>query len=182
MPPPLNPNDAEPISKDGMFAATCGTFSTTTILQTIADDTRDIDSISTERSNPDSDDLADADALYASMHDQLRDDETPIPQHNQTEVSEDGDQADTVDSESMSTVEAVEVEHFPFGRPGAPIPGRAQSPSGYDSQATSMGSLWAPFRSQLDWDVARWAKLRGPSSMAVSELLAIPGVCMFNYL
>ncbi|KAH7917158.1 hypothetical protein BV22DRAFT_1026893, partial [Leucogyrophana mollusca] len=35
---------------------------------------------------------------------------------------------------------------------------------------------WAPFSSQTDWDIARWAKLRGPSSTAFSELLAIPGV------
>jgi hypothetical protein len=83
------------------------------------------------------------------------------------------DQADAVGSESVS---AVEVEEFPFGRPGAPIPGRAQDPLEYESQAASVGSAWAPFRSQLEWDVARWAKLRGGSSTAVSELLAIPGV------
>ncbi|KAH9847806.1 hypothetical protein C2E23DRAFT_740945, partial [Lenzites betulinus] len=35
---------------------------------------------------------------------------------------------------------------------------------------------WAPFQSQLDWEVARWAKMRGPGSTAVSELLAINGL------
>jgi hypothetical protein len=37
-------------------------------------------------------------------------------------------------------------------------------------------SPWAPFRSRKDWEVALWAKLRGPGSMAFSDLLAIPGV------
>ncbi|KAJ3560355.1 hypothetical protein NP233_g10889 [Leucocoprinus birnbaumii] len=35
---------------------------------------------------------------------------------------------------------------------------------------------YAPFQSHLDWLVARWAKLCGPGSTALSELLAIPGV------
>ncbi|KAI0765845.1 hypothetical protein BD413DRAFT_637000 [Trametes elegans] len=34
---------------------------------------------------------------------------------------------------------------------------------------------FAPFRSQLDADVAHWAKLRGPTSNAFSELVAIKG-------
>jgi len=35
---------------------------------------------------------------------------------------------------------------------------------------------WAPFSTRRDWEVARWAKLRGPSSTALSELLEIDGV------
>jgi hypothetical protein len=38
------------------------------------------------------------------------------------------------------------------------------------------GNIWAPFTSKIDWEVARWAKLRGPGSTAVSELLNIEGV------
>ncbi|KAI0366896.1 hypothetical protein BV20DRAFT_1025390 [Pilatotrama ljubarskyi] len=34
-------------------------------------------------------------------------------------------------------------------------------------------NIWAPFRSRLDWEIARWAKMRGPGSTAVSELLGI---------
>jgi len=37
-------------------------------------------------------------------------------------------------------------------------------------------SPWAPFMSRKDWEVALWAKLRGPGSTAFSDLLAIPGV------
>jgi len=37
-------------------------------------------------------------------------------------------------------------------------------------------SPWAPFKSRKDWEVALWAKLRGPGSTAFSDLLSIPGV------
>ncbi len=37
-------------------------------------------------------------------------------------------------------------------------------------------NAWAPFNSKLDWELARWAKMRGPGSTALSELLAIEGV------
>ena len=37
-------------------------------------------------------------------------------------------------------------------------------------------SEWAPFSTRLEWEIARWAKLRGPSSTALSELLQIDGV------
>jgi hypothetical protein len=33
-----------------------------------------------------------------------------------------------------------------------------------------------PFISKMDWEIARWAKLRGPGSTAFSELLSIDGV------
>ncbi|KAI9059490.1 hypothetical protein FKP32DRAFT_1614234 [Trametes sanguinea] len=35
---------------------------------------------------------------------------------------------------------------------------------------------YAPFVSEIDWDVANWATRRGPSSKAFSELLAVKGV------
>ncbi|KAI9436290.1 hypothetical protein H4582DRAFT_2112156 [Lactarius indigo] len=44
------------------------------------------------------------------------------------------------------------------------------------SQDLFRSSIWAPFRTQCDWEIARWAKLRGPSSSAVADLLAIPEV------
>ncbi|KAN0103742.1 hypothetical protein V8E52_011679, partial [Russula decolorans] len=38
------------------------------------------------------------------------------------------------------------------------------------------GSIWAPFCSQCDWEVAQWAKMRAPTSSAMADLLAIPEV------
>ena len=104
---------------------------------------------------------------------QLTADETPGDSGftHQPDQPEPDDQPDAAVSEPEST---VVVDRFPFGRPGAPTPGTTHAPP--LQQATSTGSLWAPFQSQLDWDIARWAKLRGQTSTAVSELLAIPGV------
>lgn len=71
------------------------------------------------------------------------------------------------------------IDRFPFGRPGAVLTGNlSQDPcQASGSQGVSPGSVWAPFRSHSDWAIARWAKMRGPSSSAVTELLSIPGVC-----
>ena len=40
----------------------------------------------------------------------------------------------------------------------------------------SQENIYAPFASQLDWEVARWAKIRGPGSNSFTELMAIDGV------
>ncbi|KAI0653489.1 hypothetical protein C8Q70DRAFT_1048441 [Cubamyces menziesii] len=37
-------------------------------------------------------------------------------------------------------------------------------------------NVYAPFISALDWHFARWAKMQGPGSTAVTELLQIPGL------
>jgi hypothetical protein len=71
----------------------------------------------------------------------------------------------------------VIVDGFPHGSAGAPIPGAHEGSNIYQSTQEAFGtSMWAPFRSQCDWEIARWAKMRGPSSSAVAELFAIPGV------
>jgi len=36
---------------------------------------------------------------------------------------------------------------------------------------------YAPFASQLDWEVAKWVKLRGLGCTVFDEFMAIPGVC-----
>ena len=116
------------------------------ISYTITDDTKDWNdiSISIEQPKlPDPANLSDADAsedqLYgsfdASTGDQLMVNETLSDLRSQPNQAEVGDQADAVGSKLMSV---VEVEEFPFGMPGAPIPGRAQDPSEYESQVTSV--------------------------------------------
>ncbi|KAJ3559132.1 hypothetical protein NM688_g529 [Phlebia brevispora] len=42
--------------------------------------------------------------------------------------------------------------------------------------AASTDNPWSPFQSKLDWEVEKWAKLRGPGDTSFSELLAIEGV------
>ena len=70
------------------------------------------------------------------------------------------------------------VEHFPSAVAGAPIPNMGQSVPGYQALHDNLGQgrIWYPFQSQRDWEFARWAKNRGPSSTAVTELLAMNGV------
>ncbi|KAI9457974.1 hypothetical protein BJY52DRAFT_1204447 [Lactarius psammicola] len=68
-------------------------------------------------------------------------------------------------------------ETFPHGSPGAPIPGALQGCSDYWSHEDELStSVWAPFHSQCDWEIALWAKTRGPTSSALTELLQIPEV------
>ena len=83
-----------------------------------------------------------------------------------------------VEVQNSETALAVMIDHFPTGNLGAPILGLPQGPSAYESyQATASGSVWAPFHSQCDWKFAHWAKMCGPTSSAVMELLVIPEVC-----
>ncbi|KAI0070092.1 hypothetical protein K474DRAFT_1744707 [Panus rudis PR-1116 ss-1] len=70
---------------------------------------------------------------------------------------------------------------YPSIKAGSPIPEQELQEAGYVFYASQSGGIenpYAPFKSKLDWEVARWAKLRGPSSTAVSELLSIPEVCV----
>ncbi|KAH9015128.1 hypothetical protein EDB83DRAFT_2232775 [Lactarius deliciosus] len=70
------------------------------------------------------------------------------------------------------------VERFPSEVAGAPISEMGRNTPGYQALRDDLGpgNIWYPFQSQCDWDFARWAKNRGSSSTAVTELLAINGV------
>jgi hypothetical protein len=50
----------------------------------------------------------------------------------------------------------------------------------YTASVNGKNNLWAPFTSEIDWKVARWAKLRGAGSTAFSDLLGIDGVSLVN--
>lgn len=66
------------------------------------------------------------------------------------------------------------IEHF-GGSAGTPDQTyRCESGTHFDSNASC---TWAPFQSELEWEIARWAKLRGLTSTAVNDLLSIDGVC-----
>ena len=59
--------------------------------------------------------------------------------------------------------------------------GQHNTEAGYKKYANGLGlpnqeNPYLPFTSRLDWEFARWAKLRGPGSTAVSQLISIPGV------
>ena len=70
------------------------------------------------------------------------------------------------------------MEQFPSIDTGAPIANIRCVPKYklYQKDLANLDNPWAPFSLQLDWEVAHWAKFRGPSSTAFSEFLKINGV------
>lgn len=84
------------------------------------------------------------------------------------------------------------VIHFPSTGAGAPllagsVPEAAAMTSMHSAYGVSVdvaqtGNPYALFASRLDWEIARWAKLRGSGSMAFTELLQIEEVCHCIYL
>ena len=71
------------------------------------------------------------------------------------------------------------VEAFPSVKAGSPISANIQVRPRYDSykmRLTNSDNPWAPFLSRLDWEIAHWAILHGPSATAFIELLKIDGV------
>ena len=76
----------------------------------------------------------------------------------------------------------VHVRYF-GGQAGEVIRDPGSRVSAYNEYARSVPGTaenpYAPFASRLDWEVAEWAKLRGPSATALTELLKIEGVCRF---
>ncbi|CDO71997.1 hypothetical protein BN946_scf184943.g32 [Trametes cinnabarina] len=68
------------------------------------------------------------------------------------------------------------VVPFPGNCAGASVGGHRER-SAYENYQAHIDAVntnpYAPFVSRIDWEVARWAKMRGPGSTAVSELLQI---------
>ncbi|KAF8268600.1 hypothetical protein EI94DRAFT_1771512 [Lactarius quietus] len=62
------------------------------------------------------------------------------------------------------------VEQFPYGQLGTPVAHIAQGTTLYKD------SVWAPFQLQCDWELVHWAKMCGPTSSAMTDLLTIPGL------
>ncbi|KAG9315400.1 hypothetical protein JVU11DRAFT_4549 [Chiua virens] len=81
------------------------------------------------------------------------------------------------------------IDRYPGDTAGHPTPKSAGAPllpnanrcyaEQLEGQMGGAGQCpYWPFTSQLDWEVAHWAKMRGPGSTAVSELLSINGVSL----
>ncbi|KAM6501374.1 hypothetical protein JOM56_004388 [Amanita muscaria] len=60
------------------------------------------------------------------------------------------------------------IEQFPSEHAGSPIQ--------LGTALIGSNNVYAPFHSQLDWEIARWAKIHGPSSAALTKLLQLEGV------
>ncbi|THH32369.1 hypothetical protein EUX98_g1829, partial [Antrodiella citrinella] len=73
----------------------------------------------------------------------------------------------------------VHVRHFPSPRAGEALQRTETMFGTYNKDLNNDGegdNIFAPFKSERDFQIARWAKMRGPGSTAFDELLKIPGV------
>ncbi|KAG1811639.1 hypothetical protein EV424DRAFT_1473681 [Suillus variegatus] len=69
------------------------------------------------------------------------------------------------------------IEKFPRRHAGAPILHSGTTAfESYNNALQGADNVWAPFVSRIDYEVAKWAKLRGSGSTAFSELLAVEGL------
>ncbi|KAJ3017247.1 hypothetical protein NUW54_g631 [Trametes sanguinea] len=70
------------------------------------------------------------------------------------------------------------IERFPGTTAGAPVQqaSRTNIYEDYLQAVAGAENPYAPFPSFMNWAIARWAKLRGPGSTALTELLGIPGL------
>ena len=79
--------------------------------------------------------------------------------------------------------EAPNDEHSNARPPRSDNSSNSASSHGYSQYASSIanatGNPYAPFQTKMEWEIARWAALRGPGSTANSELLGIEGVSEF---
>ncbi|KAG1869334.1 hypothetical protein DFJ58DRAFT_837647 [Suillus subalutaceus] len=110
----------------------------------------------------------------------------PVPacnEHNDTLHPPTADQGQdawhTAQQRLREHEQAPIIVHYPDIRAGQPVETIKQpSNATYHAQlnGVSADNIYAPFASKLDWDMARWAKLRGSSSTAFDELVSIEGL------
>ena len=67
-------------------------------------------------------------------------------------------------------------DKHPDHQAGAPIKKTQSADVNYRTALDNSSNPWAPFLSQVDWEIAKWAKLWGAGSTSFSDLLAIEGV------
>ncbi|KAJ3993025.1 hypothetical protein F5050DRAFT_1578465 [Lentinula boryana] len=71
------------------------------------------------------------------------------------------------------------IVHYPDPCAGALIEFQGEIVDEYSQYSHNLKAglnAWAPFGSKIEWEIARWAKLRGPSSTAFTGLLATDGI------
>ena len=71
------------------------------------------------------------------------------------------------------------TDKYPDHQAGAPMKKTQPGDDNYRAALDNSSNPWATFSSQMDWEIAKWAKLRGAGSTAFSDLLAIEGVSKY---
>ena len=73
------------------------------------------------------------------------------------------------------------IRHYPGNRAGEVCSKGITIMQEYENTlGTRPESAYSPFNSKIDWELAKWAKLRGPSATSFTELLNISGVSSVN--
>ncbi|KAI0039282.1 hypothetical protein FA95DRAFT_1504372 [Auriscalpium vulgare] len=100
----------------------------------------------------------------------------PVDDHPDAEADEPAGPAEAPSDQTLWVDPYVVA--FPGGMAGAPVGQDAHS--GYNEYgqdlAQDQGNEYHPFPNKMAWEIARWAKLRGPTSTALTDLLTIEGV------
>ncbi|KAH8100148.1 hypothetical protein BXZ70DRAFT_894126 [Cristinia sonorae] len=140
----------------------------------------DLDDEVPDDDNPPSDDEDEDDPI---IYDDAEPWEAPPPVT--PESSPEPDQPDPLPPPGRQNIEEalrqdVYVQDFPGSQAGKPVAQRASMFSTYlsgtEAEAAAGDNPYAPFPSRRDWLIARWAKLRGPGSTSLDELLDLDGV------
>ena len=71
------------------------------------------------------------------------------------------------------------VVKFKKGKAGTVYPNHncIDENTAYTSQVGNLDNPFSPFSSKIEWEIAHWAKTRGPTSTSFTELMSIEGVC-----
>ncbi|THU93081.1 hypothetical protein K435DRAFT_799989 [Dendrothele bispora CBS 962.96] len=114
------------------------------------------------------------------LSDEECDDNPPSPQAAWSDSEDEFDENINPRHEAEKTfVQTPHVEPFPDPKAGTPLQNpkpKSENDRYLENLFGAKTSAWAPFKSEMDWRIERWAKLRGPSSTALTDLLSIPGV------
>ncbi|KAJ7108928.1 hypothetical protein C8R43DRAFT_1091820 [Mycena crocata] len=136
-----------------------------------------------ENEQLDAQDCADLGQGYEPSRPTARDEDLPMPgpdSHSPTPTP-------TLPAPTRETRKAAEdrFHHKPViekfgGLAGKPIP-ESQKQTSEKAYGTALkggttSNPYAPFTSKMDWEIARWAKLRGTGSTAFTDLLNVEGV------
>ena len=74
---------------------------------------------------------------------------------------------------------------YPNSHAGYPLPDIAPSATSFAQYGSKIANSdknpYAPFANKINWDIAKRAKLRGPGSNSLAELLAIEGVSKHTF-
>ncbi|KAJ7789248.1 hypothetical protein B0H14DRAFT_2945102 [Mycena olivaceomarginata] len=145
----------------------------------------DFNYISDERTDSNSDSGDDEEDLVASDYAAAADAQAGMDgNHSEDRDMEDISFSRTPPAREMRKIaedrfhEAPVIVKYPSNRAGEEISDE-RSPSAEEQYSNALGkptNVYAPFASKMDWEVARWAKLRGSGSTAFTDLLKIEGV------